>query len=210
MLILVRHGRTAANAQGLLQGRLDLPLDDVGRWQAERIAEVLAGAERIVSSPLRRAVETAEAFALPIELDAAFLELDYGDLDGKPVREVGQDVWERWRTDLEFVPAGGESLAALGDRVAPACARLLAEALDVDVVVVSHVSPIKAAVTWALGVGAAAGWRSHLDQASITRIGSGTHGPVLRSFNETGHLHTAPAREIQTSGLPAPGLPSAW
>jgi broad specificity phosphatase PhoE len=200
VLILVRHGRTAANAQGLLQGRLDLPLDDVGRWQAERIAESLVGVSRVVSSPLRRAVETAQCLGLTVELDEAFLELDYGTLDGLPVNEVGVDIWERWRTDLDFVPAGGESLTALAERVAPACIRLLAEAADCDIVVVSHVSPIKAALTWALGVGAAAGWRSHLDQASITRISSGPRGPVLRTFNETAHLRTTPTTEVVITG----------
>ena len=61
-----------------------------------------------------------------------------------------------------------------------------------DVVVVSHVSPIKAAVAWALGVGTEAGWRTHLDTASITRVVIGPHGPLLRSFNETGHLGRKP------------------
>jgi broad specificity phosphatase PhoE len=200
VLILVRHGRTAANAQGLLQGRLDLPLDDVGRWQAARVADALVGVSRVVSSPLRRALETAQCLGLTVELDESFVELDYGALDGLPVNEVGVEVWERWRTDPDFVPAGGESLTALAERVAPACERLLGEAADCDIVVVSHVSPIKAALTWALGVGPAAGWRSHLDQGSITRISSGPRGPVLRTFNETAHLRMTPSAEVVVTG----------
>jgi broad specificity phosphatase PhoE len=200
VLILVRHGRTEANAMGRLQGRLDLPLDEVGRWQAERIAEALPGVRRVVSSPLRRAVETAEAFGLVVEPDERWIELDYGSLDGLPLAEVGHEVWERWRTDLDYVPAGGESLRALGDRVAPACEELLKEAADVDIAVVSHVSPIKAGVCWALGVGAEAGWRSHLDHASVCRVASGPRGPVLRTFNETAHLRAEPARDIRISG----------
>ena len=54
--------------------------------------------------------------------------------------------------------------------------------------VVSHVSPIKAAVTWALGVDPIAGWRTHLDAASISRVIFRAQGPLLRTFNETGHL----------------------
>ena len=67
---------------------------------------------------------------------------------------------------------------------------------DTDVVVVSHVSPIKAAVAWALGCGMETAWRTHLDQASITRLALGANGPLLRSYNETHHLGTAlgPAR----------------
>ena len=62
------------------------------------------------------------------------------------------------------------------------------DARDRTVVVVSHVSPIKAAVAWALGVGPEVAWRSHLDPASITRIAIGPAGPVLRTFNEVAHL----------------------
>jgi broad specificity phosphatase PhoE len=69
-----------------------------------------------------------------------------------------------------------------------ACAERDAAATDEDIVVVSHVSPIKAAVTWVLGVSTETGWRTHLDAASITRVVCGPNGPVLRSFNETGHL----------------------
>jgi alpha-ribazole phosphatase len=192
MLILVRHGRTAANAAGLLQGRLDHPLDEQGRWQAERIASVLRDVDRVISSPLRRAQETAAGLGRPVEVDERWIELDYGALDGAKLAEVDPQVWERWRWDLDFVPAGGESQRELGIRVSGACEELLASAADADIVVVSHVSPIKAAVAWALGAGVESAWRSHLDQASITRIGGQPERPILRSFNETGHL-TRPA-----------------
>jgi broad specificity phosphatase PhoE len=188
MLVLVRHGRTAANANGLLLGRLDEPLDEVGHAQAAELAKAMGHQTRVISSPLRRARETAEALSGDIEIDERWTELDYGDYDGQPVASVGADVWARWRDDAGFVPAGGESLAALADRVIRACESLIDLARETDVVVVSHVSPIKTAVAWALGAGAEIGWRSHLDQASITRIAIGPRGPLLRSFNETGHL----------------------
>jgi broad specificity phosphatase PhoE len=62
---------------------------------------------------------------------------------------------------------------------------LVAPARDADVAVVSHVSPIKAAVAWALGSGVEMAWRSHLSQASICRIEMRSTGPVLTAFNET-------------------------
>ncbi|HEX9258590.1 MAG TPA: histidine phosphatase family protein [Acidimicrobiales bacterium] len=192
MLILVRHGRTALNAAGRLQGRVDAELDDVGVEQARRIAAAVSSAERVVSSPLLRARQTAEALGMRVEIDDRWIELDYGDLDGKPVAEVGAEVWAQWRVDLDYVPAGGESLAALNRRVVGACEELLPVFATIDLVVVSHVSPIKAAVAWALGAGAEVGWRSHLDQASITRIGVSGRGPILRSFNETTHLGVSP------------------
>jgi broad specificity phosphatase PhoE len=193
MLILVRHGRTAANAAGLLQGRLDHPLDERGRWQAEQIAAVLDQVDRVISSPLRRAQETATVLGLPVEVDERWVELDYGTLDGCRLAEVDATVWERWRWDLDFVPGGGESQRQLGARVQRACEELLADAGDRDIVVVSHVSPIKAAVAWALGAGVESAWRSHLDQGSISRIGGVPSRPLLRSFNETGHLSCPPA-----------------
>ncbi|MFN0028775.1 MAG: histidine phosphatase family protein [Acidimicrobiales bacterium] len=191
MLILVRHGRTVANATGLLQGRIDNPLDPVGSQQARAIAATLSPlvSPRVLSSPLQRARQTAAALGVAVEIDERFIELDYGTLDGVPVRDVGAEVWARWRADPGFVPAGGESLADLQARVEGACAELAAEAAERDVVVFSHVSPIKAVVAWALGVGPETSWRMTLGQATITRVRTGGV-PALVSFNEDTHLST--------------------
>ena len=188
MLIVVRHGRTEANAAGLLLGRLDPPLDLLGVEQAGRAARAVGPVDRVVSSPLRRAVETAEMFGLPVDIDERWTELDYGDFDGVPVTQVPDATWARWRSDVDFAPPGGESIAQLTSRVHEGCEDLREEARDGAVVVVSHVSPIKAAVAWALGVGPEVAWRTHLDQAAISRIAIGPRGPVLRSFNEVAHL----------------------
>lgn len=184
MLIVVRHGQTAANADGLILGRADPPLTDVGRRQAAALAGALAGPARVVSSPLRRATETAAAFGVPVQIDERWIELDYGSLDGTPAASVGNDVWDRWRADRHFAPPGGESLAALGARVRDACDDLVVEAVDSDVVVVTHVSPIKAAVAWALAVHDDVAWRLYVDDASVCRIRIGPNGPVLLGFNQ--------------------------
>jgi broad specificity phosphatase PhoE len=189
VLFLVRHGRTATNASRLLQGRMDTPLDDVGLRQAGALGSVpsLAGATRVVSSPLARARDTAAMIGPPVTTDERWLEIDYGVFDGKPLGEAN-DIWAGWDADLEYRPPGGESIADLGRRVRSVCSELWAEAAEVDVVVVSHVSPIKAAVAWALGVGDEICWRTFLDTASITEIGPGRRGATLRRFNDTGHL----------------------
>jgi len=190
MLVVIRHGRTEANATGRLLGRLDVPLDELGRAQAAAVAAAVGPVDRVVSSPLLRTRETAAAFAGPVELDERWIELDYGELDGLPLGDVPAEMWEAWRRDLEFAPPGGESLADLGARVRAAADDLVADAVDGTVVVVSHVSPIKAAVTWALGVPDEITWRLFVSPASITRIGVAPRGPVLRAFNEVGHLQT--------------------
>jgi broad specificity phosphatase PhoE len=196
VIVLVRHGRTDANARGLLLGRADPMLDDEGRVQAARLAAALGplDAPRVVSSPLARCRQTAEAIvaaaAAPVrvDVDEAWIELDYGVFDGLGATDVPAATWAAWRADVAWSPEGGESLAALGVRVRAACESLVEEARDRDVVVVTHVSPVKAAVAWALGVGDEVAWRMWVAPASISRIGFAGSSPSLRSFNEVAHL----------------------
>lgn len=192
MLILVRHGQTAVNAGGRLQGRVDAPLTEIGRSQVAAVAATLGRrpAALVVSSPLRRARDTAEAIAAgsPVTVDERWVELDYGDYDGVPMADIPADVWASWRGDPTYVPPGGESLVQLGARVRAACEDLRERAADADVVVVSHVSPIKAAVAWALGVPDDVSWRMFLDVASISRIRVGPAGASLVSWNDRCHL----------------------
>ena len=186
--MVVRHGRTPANAAGLLLGRADPALDGHGRGQAAALAAAIGPVDRVVASPLRRAQETAAVFGRPVETDERWIELDYGDWEGRPVADIPPETWARWRAELDFCAPGGECLADLGTRVRAACDDLLAEAVESTVVVVTHVSPVKAATAWALGVGDEATWRMYVAPASITRIQARDGRPVLASFDETGHL----------------------
>ncbi|HUS61946.1 MAG TPA: histidine phosphatase family protein [Acidimicrobiales bacterium] len=190
MLILVRHGQTSANAEGRLLGRRDLELTDHGRLQAAALAASITSIDRVVSSPLLRARSTAEMFGCAVEVDDRWIEVDYGDYEGQRLGELPAEVWSRWRDDPAFVPPSGESLASVGERVRSACAELATEAVDHDVVVVSHVSPIKAAICWALDLADHGHWRLRLGVASISRIAICHAGPLLVSYNEIGHLPT--------------------
>jgi len=187
-IVIVRHGRTAANAGGLLLGRADPPLDDTGRAQAATLASVVAAPVRVVSSPLQRCRSTAEAFGIGVEVDERWIELDYGDWDQTPIGSVPADAWAAWRRDLDFRPPGGESLRELGARVRAACDDLVSDARDGEVVVVTHVSPYKAALAWALDVDDSISWKLHVVPASVSRIAIRATGPVLLSFNEQAHL----------------------
>jgi broad specificity phosphatase PhoE len=118
-----------------------------------------------------------------VEVDERWIELDYGELDGRQPSTIGDEVWARWRTDPTFVPGGGESLADLSGRVAQACDQLVETAAESTVLVVSHVSPIKAALAWALGASIEISWRMFVEEASVSRIDFGPTGPVVRWFN---------------------------
>jgi broad specificity phosphatase PhoE len=187
-IIVVRHGQTEANARGLLLGHLDVDLDAVGRAQAEALAGAMPTPDLLVTSPLARARQTAAAFGVEPEVDEQWIEMDYGEFDGQPVGAVSAATWAQWRADVDFAPPGGESLARVTARVHDALDELVARAAGRRVVVVSHVSPIKAAVGWALGMGPEVSWRTFVSPGSLTRIGIGPSGPGLRSFNETHHL----------------------
>ena len=189
MLIIVRHGRTEANASGLLLGRrLDPGLDALGRRQVDALAQALGPVDRVVSSPLRRTRETAAALGRDVDIDDRWVEIDYGTLDGTPLGDVPASTWAEWRADTSFVLGGGESLASVGARVRAAAEDLLEESRERDVVVVTHVSPIKAAASWALGVGDEVVWRMWCAPGSITRIGTTGGLPSLHAYNVTSHL----------------------
>jgi broad specificity phosphatase PhoE len=193
VLILVRHGQTAANADGLLLGRADPPLNERGRAQAAALARGLPPLARVVSSPLLRARQTAAVLAdangVAVEVDDRWIELDYGTLDGVSAASVPDELWRRWAADPDHVPAGGESVAAVGARVRAACDDLVDEVATSDVAVVSHVSPIKAAISWALGVGVEIAWRMYLVDAAVCRIDTSGSVPVLLAVNDAGPLH---------------------
>lgn len=191
MILLVRHGETEANRRRLALGRADPPLTERGGSQAAALATRLAaaGVEAVYSSPLRRARETAAPIAAAVGtevvVDDRLIELDYGDWDGRSFPDLPPEELARWRHDMTFAPPGGESLRTVTARVSDFCAEVLE---GPTVVAVSHVSPIKAAVTWALGAGEELGWRMFLDLASITRIAGRDGHASLVGFNDINHL----------------------
>jgi broad specificity phosphatase PhoE len=188
MIVFVRHGETPPNRDGLLLGRADPPLTDRGRAQAKDLGHLLAarGVASVLTSPLRRARDTALPIAAEcganVDVDERLIEIDYGEWEGQPFAALDADIVGQWHRDPDLTPPGGESLATVAGRVSGFCEEWLRDENAGEIVAVSHVSPIKAAVTWALSVSPELAWRMRLDVASLTRIG---RGPVLLSFNET-------------------------
>ena len=193
MLILIRHGESTMNAEGKLVGRLDPSLTPTGEAQAARAGATLAVVNELIVSPLTRTRQTASLLGVetPMRIDERVIELDYGVLDGTRLGEVDPSLWARWHEEADFAPEGGESLVDLRRRLSPLLEELFAtpgqgaRSKEGDVVIVSHVSPIKAAVAWALGTDDLVAWRMRLSNGSVTRIGYGPTGPQLLSFNET-------------------------
>ncbi len=206
-VLLVRHGRTVVNAQARLSGRHDPVLDDVGEAQVRELALAVkaATADRmitVVTSPLGRCRQTAGAIASEclgspdaVTSDDRFIEVDYGEWDGVALSDVPTQAWRDWRNDAGFTPPGGESLRSVTERVVDGMAEWIRHSNGGALVVASHVSPIKAAVTWALNVDELVTWRMRLSNASITRLDvavddGGELHPTLMSFNETMHLES--------------------
>ena len=151
-IIAIRHGETTWNVDTRIQGQLDIPLNETGRWQAHRLALALAGEDiqAIYASDLTRAWETAQyvgqAQGLTVTKEIGLRERDFGDFEGKTFAEIEVLLPEQsmlWRKrDPHFYPAGGESLLALRTRVMEAAQRLAAQHPGEQIVVVSHESPI--------------------------------------------------------------------
>jgi broad specificity phosphatase PhoE len=137
-MFLVRHGRTSLNAAGVLRGRIDAPLDEVGRHEARLLASVFDGASLsvVVSSPLTRAVETAAAIAeatrLPVDVDDDLADRDYGRWAGTSQADAESEFGS-----LEGVP-GIEPLCSFAPRVTGAVARAADRAASGAAVVVAH------------------------------------------------------------------------
>jgi ribonuclease H / adenosylcobalamin/alpha-ribazole phosphatase len=196
--LLLRHGQTPASVQKRYAGVSDLPLTDVGIRQAAAAGKRLksAGIGVIVTSPLlraaRTAAEVAAATGAPVLTDDGLRETDFGAWDGLTFAEVAER-WPAemtaWLADPAVAPPGGESLAEVTARVTEALHRVLDGRDRQTVLIVSHVTPIKALVAAALLAPPAALYRMHLDVAALCQIDWYADGPaVLRSFNDTSHL----------------------
>jgi len=145
-ILLVRHGETDWNAEGRIQGQTNSSLNERGREQARTLAEQLAGEQidAVYSSDLDRARETAEILALrldlPVVLDPALRERNFGSWEGRTVAELEElwpGAWERWRDGNE-AEGDVEDHLALAERIRGAISRLAAAHPGGRILVVAH------------------------------------------------------------------------
>jgi 2,3-bisphosphoglycerate-dependent phosphoglycerate mutase len=146
-LYLVRHGQTAWNAEMRAQGHADIPLDEVGRRQAELLADAIADLQvaLILSSDLQRAAQTAkilaDRLAAPLVLDPRLRERSFGKMEGLSFKQLAATLHQQQHIEgtgpYDVRPAGGESLRDAWQRVRPV-AEELSKRTDGDVIVVGH------------------------------------------------------------------------
>jgi probable phosphomutase (TIGR03848 family) len=204
-VILVRHGRTTANATGMLAGRTaGVKLDDTGKAQAARAGERLAGVALtlVVTSPLERCRQTSrallEAHPTPVELvlERGVIECDYGEWQGRSLRDLAKEkLWSTVQTQPSAaVFPGGESMSGMQARAVNAVRRvdaLLEERHGPGAigVVVSHGDIIKSILADALGMHLDLFQRIQVDPASISVVRyTGTRPYVLASNTHAGDL----------------------
>ena len=134
-IYIIRHGETALNVQGVLQGQIDEPLNENGRRLAELTGRGMRGIrfDACISSPLSRAVETARIVLresgndLPITIDERLLEMDFGDMDAKKISEMGEESLSFFLTPFEFPGfPNGENISDLCRRTQPFLKELIA------------------------------------------------------------------------------------
>lgn len=205
-LLLLRHGQTPLSIERRYSGRGNPELTDLGRDQAARAAKRLAaGAQTnpddaaiaaVVCSPLSRARATAEAAAtalnLPVQVHEGLTETDFGVWEGLTFREAAErdpELHTRWMGDTAVAPPGGESFDTVTRRVLDVQSELVAEYRGAEVLVVSHVTPIKVILRGALDVGPSFLYRMHLDLASLSVAEFYPDGGAsVRLVNDTNHL----------------------
>ncbi|MEV0380865.1 bifunctional RNase H/acid phosphatase [Nonomuraea sp. NPDC050643] len=199
-LLLLRHGETELSVERRFSGLGDAELTANGLAQAAAAAQRLAREpyrlDVIVTSPLRRARQTAEAVAqrtgVEVEVDEDLREADFGAWEGHTFTEVQRrwpDELAAWLADPEVAPPGGESFATTAHRVEAARERLVERYEGKTVLAVSHVTPIKMLLRLALLAPLQALYRMHLDLACLSLIEYYADGPaVVKSFNDTAHL----------------------
>jgi probable phosphoglycerate mutase len=199
-IIAIRHGETAWNVDTRIQGHLDIPLNDTGRWQAARLGRSLAAEPiaAVYTSDLARARETAQAVAAGHGLEAhphlGLRERAFGHFEGRTFAEIEAqwpDLALRWRRrDPDFEPDGGESLLRFRDRVLRAVDDIASRHVGELVVMAAHGGvmdvlyraatrqDLQAPRTWALG------------NAAINRLLWTPEGLSLVGWADISHLDT--------------------
>jgi len=199
-IVLIRHGQTVWNREVRFRGRADIELDEFGRKQAEATGQYVATRWPVVAvyaSPMRRAMQTAEAVARVQGLAAQPLEglmdIDFGEWQGQPAEEMAEQHPELWQTWLEAPHEmhfpGGERLDDVRRRIVGALDDVVARHRGQTVALVSHTVASRVLLCAVLGLGNDHFWRLGQDTCAVNVFDvaeDGTYTVIL--LNDTSHL----------------------
>jgi probable phosphoglycerate mutase len=201
-ILAIRHGETAWNADTRIQGHLDIPLNDTGRWQAQRLAQSLAGEtiHAVYSSDLSRAFETASAITRhqpelagrpPLKVEA-LRERGFGTFEGKTWAEI-ETTWpeqaRRWRQrDTDFAPEGGETLQQLQARIAHTAHAIAQRHPGQQIALVAHGGVMDVLYRLATRQSLSAPRTWELGNTAINRLLWTPDGLSLVGWSDTRHL----------------------
>jgi broad specificity phosphatase PhoE len=197
-LLLIRHGQIAANAGGRWHGATDSPLTRYGRRQVARLARRVRAQwgelSSIHSSPLIRCLDTAQAIGTElgqhVNVDDDLREYGIGELEDTTFAALQSehDFFRRIKEDLDFAPAGGDSINAVARRIVPALRRIYATDDSArPIAVVSHGAALAIALATLLDAEANHWTNYQIDNCSVTELLLEPE-PLIAAFNSTEHL----------------------
>ena len=207
-IILVRHGETEWNVEEIFRGRIDIELNETGMKQAELLAEYLSHLklEAIYSSPLKRALKTAEIIAdyhkLGVEIAPGLIDFNYGEWQGLPHQEVKdkyKELYARWINSPEKIkiPAG-ESLNDARERAVDVVNNAVAR-YEGTIALVSHRVVNKVLICALLGLDNSYFWNIKQDTGAVTTFTYQNERFILTEHNNTSYLkpiHKAPLSDF--------------
>src|SRR4030042_2971704 len=196
-LLLIRHGETEWNAGEIFRGRADVNLNEKGIVQAKLLGEYLKNSrlETVYSSPLQRAVRTAERIAkhhtLDVTTESALIDMDYGEWQGMPLAEVKKiykNLYIKWETSPENVKfPGGECLDDVRNRAVTAVNKIVKKHKG-SVVLVSHRVVNKVLICFMLGLDNSHFWNIRRDTCGISTFSYEKGQFMLIKHNDTSFL----------------------
>ena len=196
-LILARHGETAWNVEKIYRGRSDVGLDEVGIKQAELLGKYLSnyGLKAVYSSPLKRALDTANIIAryqkIHVQIAEGLLDFDYGEWQCLPERDVKRlhpALLNEWHNNPQRVRMpGGESLEDVRKRATEVINDILSN-YQGSVVLVSHRVVNKVLICSLLGLDNSHFWNIKQDVGGITVFNYVDGRFILTKHNDTSHL----------------------
>jgi len=199
-IVLVRHGQTAWNREVRFRGRIDLPLDEIGRQQAEATGRYVAArwpVAAVYASPLSRATQTAEAITRAHDLTVrpwdALLDIDFGEWQGHSPDEVAQqypDLLQAWRDKPHTIHfPGGESLDIVRSRVLAGLDEVIARHAGQTVALVGHAVVNRVMLCVVLGWSNERFWRLRQGTCAVNVFEAQGDGAfTIALLNDTSHL----------------------